>query len=263
MSSRENYVAEPDWFSSRTRRARRCTSSSSWSSPSSSTAVSPGSSRCRSRTSTRPSRRAPGPCESCAVASELAVGDVIYQVAGHPIEGVVLVADGSEPIRRLDRLVDIDGEAIRGDYEIDLYGVAATDDDGNPITKRFTFDRAGETFTVEGESLGALGIDVVEPDRLVETGGFRSSHGMTARQSPRRPCPALPCARPRSRCSSTTPRRCTHRSTSRSTPASTSPCSERRGTRIFGFRWVSARSARHRPSRAWLTPDRRRKAGSS
>ncbi|MCI0588487.1 MAG: bifunctional serine/threonine-protein kinase/formylglycine-generating enzyme family protein [Planctomycetes bacterium] len=99
-------------------------------------------------------------------AGEIEEEDLILRLAGYPIEGTVLVAEGKEPSRPLDRLVSIGGQRIHDQLMAEHFGR-----EGEASAKVFEFERAGKRFAVEGESLEALGDLVLAPDRLVERGG--------------------------------------------------------------------------------------------
>ena len=82
------------------------------------------------------------------------VDDLVIEIAGYPIRGTMLVADGAGQVQRLDRLLSIDGTPVLGDYEIETVRTQARADPNHvPAVKSFEFERAGETFYVEGASL--------------------------------------------------------------------------------------------------------------
>ncbi|MCP3914247.1 MAG: protein kinase [bacterium] len=83
--------------------------------------------------------------------------DSIVAVAGHPIEGSVLVARGGGAIAAFDRLVSVDGQTVA-----DEWGIA------NLVTGKqlCVFARGHETFEVEAD-LTELGVELLVPLRLV------------------------------------------------------------------------------------------------
>ncbi|HET6203666.1 MAG TPA: protein kinase [Planctomycetota bacterium] len=98
-------------------------------------------------------------------AGEIEENDLLLRVAGYLIEGTVLVAEGKDPVRALDRLVSIDGMPVRDRLQAEYFGST-----GWP-SRPFEFERQGSRFAVNAESLEALGVLVLPPDRLAERGG--------------------------------------------------------------------------------------------
>ena len=97
-------------------------------------------------------------------ASGIDPADLVVEVAGWPIEGVVLVAAGPPPLARGDRLVAIDGAAVR-----DLWTATRQGDGGY---RAFAFERRdGTRRELVGADLEALGVEVAEPRALAEAGG--------------------------------------------------------------------------------------------
>jgi len=93
-------------------------------------------------------------------AGPVAAGDHLLRVAGHPVEGSVLVAGAHEPVRTGDRLVRAGDTPVRTLADArEARGTA------------FTFELDGARFTVEGESLQALGLEPLTPAALAMRGG--------------------------------------------------------------------------------------------
>jgi len=101
---------------------------------------------------------------------DIRAGDVIFEVAGRPIQGTVLVAHASGRVQRFDRLVSVDGQPIRDDYDVETLCGPESTETGTPKQREFTFERDTVEFTERAASLEGLGIRVVEPDTLVELG---------------------------------------------------------------------------------------------
>ncbi len=108
-------------------------------------------------------------------AGDLREGDLVVEVAGHPVQDCVLVATGSGGVGRLSRLLAVDGARV-GDLE-DVAAPAmasAGPRDTVPATadRLFLFsDRAGARAEARGPSLAGLGVEVALPRSLVEAGG--------------------------------------------------------------------------------------------
>ena len=94
--------------------------------------------------------------------------DVIYELAGWPIEGSVLVARGAGAVRRLDRLVSIDGAPVRDLWEARERG-GAREDGGE---REFAFEGEGGPRVVRAASLESLGIELRSPEALAAEGGM-------------------------------------------------------------------------------------------
>lgn len=98
-------------------------------------------------------------------AGDIRIGDVITEVAGHPIRGSLLVEDGNQEIRRLDRLVSVAGTPVEDESVL-----RSLDSDQNDIPVEFEFDRDGLRYTVTACNLEELSVRVGTPARLAEVG---------------------------------------------------------------------------------------------
>ena len=98
----------------------------------------------------------------------LQVGDLIAEVAGHPVEGSVLVGLGDGEVQRLDRLTQLDGEPIASipDYRFRLGWERG---DLSPHT--MTFLREGEEFTVDVNDPAAFRVAMGTPAEIAMQGG--------------------------------------------------------------------------------------------
>ncbi|HVS09464.1 MAG TPA: bifunctional serine/threonine-protein kinase/formylglycine-generating enzyme family protein [Planctomycetota bacterium] len=92
-------------------------------------------------------------------AGELLRGDHLIEIAGHPIEGAVLMAEGPAPLACGDRLAAIDGQPVRDLWAIETLGAPAKPGgDGEVPARRFEFEHAEGTLVLEGTSLAELGV---------------------------------------------------------------------------------------------------------
>ena len=104
---------------------------------------------------------------------ELAFTDRITAVAGHPVEGSVLVdaCRPGGPLQRGHRLLEVDGEPVRTLHQGRFYERPA---EGRRI-RRFVFERGGESLALEAASLAELGVSVTDARGLAESGGVTAS----------------------------------------------------------------------------------------
>jgi formylglycine-generating enzyme required for sulfatase activity len=86
-------------------------------------------------------------------------GDHLVEIAGHAIEGAMLVAEGPAPLACGDRLGTIDGQPALDLWAIETLGAPAKPGgDGEPPARRFEFERAGERLVLEGTGLAGIGV---------------------------------------------------------------------------------------------------------
>ncbi|HET6201914.1 MAG TPA: bifunctional serine/threonine-protein kinase/formylglycine-generating enzyme family protein [Planctomycetota bacterium] len=112
-------------------------------------------------------------------AGDLEEGDLILRVAGYPVEGTVLVAEGNEALGILpcDRLVSIDRKEVRDINDLLNLGVGLDDRlineaNGRDLADReFVFERHGESFAVRRPLFRDLGIVAKPADALARRGG--------------------------------------------------------------------------------------------
>lgn len=95
--------------------------------------------------------------------------DLVLDVAGAPVEGSVFVRRGGAAVRRLDRLVSIDGEPIED--LIDAQSRDAADD----AVRAYGFERDGASFVVRGASFAALGIEITDALGIARDGDVEAT----------------------------------------------------------------------------------------
>ena len=97
--------------------------------------------------------------------------DLIFEVAGHPIQNTLLVSKGVGKVRPLDRLVAIDGKPVR-----DLYDVEGPPAGGGRGTtrRRWTFEGKKGSTEIDARRLVEAGIAVATPREIAERGGVRA-----------------------------------------------------------------------------------------
>ncbi len=86
--------------------------------------------------------------------------DLVFEFAGSPIRGAVLVADDAGELRRYDRLLSVDGAPVLGEYEVEQLCLPA----GPARTWRFL--RQGVEFQLQAESAAALGVELLTAEAL-------------------------------------------------------------------------------------------------
>ncbi|HVS17089.1 MAG TPA: SUMF1/EgtB/PvdO family nonheme iron enzyme, partial [Planctomycetota bacterium] len=90
--------------------------------------------------------------------------DLVLTVAGHPIQGTLLVAENGVGVRRFDRLVEIDGRPVHDAYDARWLGEEGL----RPRT--FVFERDGQRIELSARRLSELAL-VLAPRELVRRGG--------------------------------------------------------------------------------------------
>ena len=90
--------------------------------------------------------------------------DLVLAVAGQPIEGTLLAAQDGHGVERFDRLIEIDGQPTRDDYDAYWLGEVGNRE------REFVFERFGERVSLRAKKLSALAL-VLSPRALVERGG--------------------------------------------------------------------------------------------
>jgi len=93
--------------------------------------------------------------------------DVILRVAGHPVEGTVLVATPVRDVERLDRLVAIAGTPVRCPLDAREFG-------GPGDERDFEFERERRRFTVRAKALAEVA-GVADVAGIAEAGGVRGT----------------------------------------------------------------------------------------
>lgn len=126
-------------------------------------------------------------------AGDFSSGDLVLEVAGRSCgaTGSLFAAADAPPIRRLDRLIAIDGEPVRDRYELWILSTARIGVDGLPVpAHRYAFERGGSGAddgasagpvaergaTIVVESLHDAGppVEIVDARALAERGGVRA-----------------------------------------------------------------------------------------
>ncbi len=100
--------------------------------------------------------------------------DLIYRLAGWPIEGCVLVAEDRGRLQRGDRLLAVDGIPILGDFERDLL-IAGESPDGDPDRvvpplRIFEFARGEQHFELQAPNWTSLGARLLLPEEMALEG---------------------------------------------------------------------------------------------
>ena len=103
--------------------------------------------------------------ELTADSPPLAAGDLVLSVAGHPIEGSVLVERAAPPLERLDRLLRVDALEVRGPADVDSLTARKPEAD-----HRFEFARGDRTLEVVAADLADLGVELATPLELARAG---------------------------------------------------------------------------------------------
>jgi hypothetical protein len=92
---------------------------------------------------------------------------VILSVAGHPVEGTVLVARPVRGVERLDKLAAIAGTHVRCLLDAHEHG-------GPGDEREFEFEREGRRFAVRAKALEEIA-EVVDAKGIAESGGVRGT----------------------------------------------------------------------------------------
>jgi hypothetical protein len=95
-------------------------------------------------------------------AGELARGDLVAELAGFPVAGLLLVLRGAGEVETHARLAAVDGAPAADEGALEAVAAAG---------RRFTFERSGSAREVAAEGLAALGATVAGPRSAAETGG--------------------------------------------------------------------------------------------
>ena len=94
----------------------------------------------------------------------LAARDLIFEVEGWPLEDVVLVSRGTAQVPTGSRLLEVDGAAVYGDFELDQLRLGRSADGSlntiPPPRRSFRFQQGEHRFVVEAENLEALGVEL-------------------------------------------------------------------------------------------------------
>ncbi|MCA9285883.1 MAG: protein kinase [Phycisphaerales bacterium] len=102
--------------------------------------------------------------------ADFQVGDLVLEVAGHPIRDAVLVACDHGELRRGDRLFAIDGQPVG-----DLYAANRLGNDVESARHRFEFNRGDQRFEITWPSLADSGIELATPCAVARGGAIAAS----------------------------------------------------------------------------------------
>ncbi len=101
-----------------------------------------------------------------ADAGDLRRGDLLFEVAGHAVQGLIIVTRGGGDVRPGDVLENIDGRVPRDLFDVNLF---ARGEDG--VERTFAFARGSEQVVARAANLGDVGIEITDARGLAERGG--------------------------------------------------------------------------------------------
>ena len=107
-------------------------------------------------------------------AGELGEGDLLLELAGRPVEGLVLVLEDGGGAAAGDRLLSVDGVAVRDAWDLDEL-LRGEREGGGGAERVLRFERGGSAFEVRGPGPAGLGIRCGTAREAAERGGVEAA----------------------------------------------------------------------------------------